>query len=838
MIRWLLSSLFFGALLAGAVIYFVGWPQDVAPVGQGGSNTVVKAAPNPGTSATQPGDPGGALRGGPDPVRLDAGAPANAAGAATRMAEIIIQEGKFVAKTTAEMPSEREGTLLFVATEVSPFDERHPEYRELFNVPENGRYELIPAKIPAAERSKYFVWHVPVVAILMTATEPAPKPSERVFPFGHGKGSVNENEQIFRRAREGDTLEPDRFAIFKEARYFKELGITDRVKEGDLLAVVNPALVFDELRNKQAALRVKVADRDASLAIRDEAKTRYDRQVVLFGKGATSPEERDGAKMNWIRYTEEAKGKDYSIIVAQQELSQTLTLLRMHFIRAKMDGTIMQIYKKKSEAVKSLEQVLQLHNLDDLLVEGQVGVQNLPFLKKGMVVNVEPSMQEHYLQVLPGHPYEINSVAVSSGRFQLTKSLVETLRSAGVPAPVLGKLHELEDKEIGDRKEFTRNLGRVLDKDEVEHWQKLIVSHANSPQIVSVSEDGSIRIWERTEKAGGEFQQVDMLGDAGGSGRPDSSRAVRCVACSPPGSADNLCVTGDNDGVVKLWDLAKSGKDALLMTSKAHKGSTVTCVAFHPSGDYFASGGDDRKIIMWHKNDGEWVQQYVLPEGHKGGVTSIQFAGANELVSAGSDKQLIRWEVREKAANQLNRFEHRSGDVATLGVSPDGSRVLFDRARELQLLSLAERRTVAVLQNSAEAASFNLFALFSPDGKMVLTGQGSEVRLQLWQLPREGWRAHEMRQLIWNGSPTTCAAFSPHTETARGFIVTGTRDGRVVVWPLPGADEFTQPLKARIISTEEVLSSGTQVRIQAEIIDNPGKVHLVVGNTATLVVKP
>jgi WD40 repeat protein len=166
--------------------------------------------------------------------------------------------------------------------------------------------------------------------------------------------------------------------------------------------------------------------------------------------------------------------------------------------------------------------------------------------------------------------------------------------------------------------------------------------------------------------------------------------------------------------------------------------------------------------------------------------------------------------------------------------------VLFDVGRELHLLSLEQRRTDAVLQNPSGTAGFNILALFSPDGSLVLSGQGPDVRLQLWQVPGSGdVRCHELRQLVWPGSPTTCAAFSPHRDPGKGFLVTGTRDGRVVTWPLPTKDEIGEPIRARIIAVEEALSSTTrEVRVQAEILPSPTNPRLVSGNSATIVIKP
>jgi WD40 repeat protein len=775
MIRWSLASVLLGALIASAAIYFIGWPQDPPTARQIRTLRAGESAPADGPAAPseKKTDPGERLQVALHQQPLDI-LPQPVVATTDKGLEIVISDCRLVPKNTAEIPSKREGTLLFTGTQVSPFDPNHSEYRQLFSTLPDGRPEFV------GDKDKYFSADLPVVAVRATDKDNV-TPQDRAFPpVNDEKG--DKATVVYRRWRTGDDLKLQKPQIYLEKQWFKPLSKTDKVRKGDLLAVVDPALVFEELKNKAAALEAKEADWKATIAIRNEAQNHYNHLEELRRKspGAVATEEVESALMNYERYTSEAVSKQGLYKVGEKELSQVITTLNMHFIRAEFDGTVMEFYKKDGEAVKNLEQVLQLHNLNRLVVEGQIGVQYLPYLRKGMPVTVEPTTQQAHMQILHGHPFEINGVAVNN---------------------------DLKD-----------------------------------PHIVSVSEDGSIRVWARDPKAPGRFKEVDKLVEPA-DGKPVFARAVKCVACSPVGSGENLCITGDNDGSVTLWDLSRKGSDAFVDSWKAHKNSIVTCVAFHPSGKYFASGGEDRKIWFWQKTQDGWKKSYDFPEaqGHKGGVTWIQFAAdKSELISAGNDKQILHWDVTDKKAKLRSHVEHRSGEVTTLSVSPDGNEVLFDRGRELHVLSLEHQRRDAVIQNPTGSASFNALALFSPDGRMVLTGQGPDVRLQLWHLPAENdtGRAFEMRQLVWSGAPTTCAAFSPHAEASQGLLVTGTRDGRVVVWPLPSHAEVNQPLVTTISAIGQALSPATRdVLIQAEV-ENTAAHPLVSGNSATMVIKP
>src|SRR5262249_16206413 len=152
---------------------------------------------------------------------------------------------------------------------------------------------------------------------------------------------------------------------------------------------------------------------------------------------------------------------------------------------------------------------------------------------------------------------------------------------------------------------------------------------------------------------------------------------------------------------------------------------------------------------------------------HRGPVTSVQFASATRLVSAGRDNRLAVWDVEEgKPPRRLRpNFDGRGGDVAQIGVSPDGKTVLFDQGQQLRILSLDDGQLEGTLQNPSEVMNFSTMALFSPDGKTILTNvSASGGKLQLWRTPSGQARASELRQFVWANGPATCGAFSPQVK--------------------------------------------------------------------------
>ena len=156
-----------------------------------------------------------------------------AADRANGQAALVIHEARIQVVNKQDVSSERDGTLLFFATELRPGDGYDPK-----RLKEEGKlieYKLGYLYVPEKK--------------------------------GDEKGG-----KYRRFNRDTDTLDPETVRLAMVPQYFRKLELGDRVKEGDLLALVKPALALEDLNVKQSKFKAAELDRIASEKTRDEAK--------------------------------------------------------------------------------------------------------------------------------------------------------------------------------------------------------------------------------------------------------------------------------------------------------------------------------------------------------------------------------------------------------------------------------------------------------------------------------------------------------------------------------------------------------------------------------------
>jgi WD40 repeat protein/serine/threonine protein kinase len=127
----------------------------------------------------------------------------------------------------------------------------------------------------------------------------------------------------------------------------------------------------------------------------------------------------------------------------------------------------------------------------------------------------------------------------------------------------------------------------------------------------------------------------------------------------------------------KVWDIEKRKE---VCSFKGHRGS-VFCVAFHPAGEYLASGDSDSNVKLWHLTGKEIC---TLPRhsdddplsGHTDYVFSVAFSPDEKYLATASWKEVIDWDVRNREdIKKLRTFDRIAGKILCVAFSPDGKRL-------------------------------------------------------------------------------------------------------------------------------------------------------------------
>lgn len=383
--------------------------------------------------------------------------------------------------------------------------------------------------------------------------------------------------------------------IGNQEQRFRRLKEGDLVKAGQLLAYLDDQLSRDDWAIKNARIASSRADLEAALKTSEESRNRYETQLRLRqeGRGATSEEDVRAAKLNWDRAAYDAVSKREAVTLAERELSQAETILRMHQIRAATSGVIQTIYKKAGEAVKSYEPVFQIHNLNRLRVEGLVDEQYLPSLQVGMRAIIEPGQPQGPRQTLIGHLQPITAIAVAKDAGNLT------IVSASEDGTV--RIWDLA----------TRRERRIL-----HHAAAVLAVACTSPSAgtnlcLTGTAEGMAFLWDLDSKTD---QARELHGGHTG--------AITSVAFSPDG---RTCVTGGEDRAICLWNTTEGS--LRYRFPDGHRGA-ITSLQFTPRSQ-LVSAGRDNSLRLWilgeqsarmettlEQRSGDVTQPGVHPDGH------------------------------------------------------------------------------------------------------------------------------------------------------------------------------------------------------------------------------
>ncbi len=281
-------------------------------------------------------------------------------------------------------------------------------------------------------------------------------------------------------------------------------------------------------------------------------------------------------------------------------------------------------------------------------------------------------------------------------------------------------------------------------------------------------------------------------------------------------------VTSHWDNTLRVWPVAQvlAGEAVVPQRLVGHTDRLAT-LAFHPNGNWLASGGLDGTVRLWSMQSEDEVLDAVMILPHDDKIMRLLFTPDGKRLITGSWDQKIRiWDVSRLPApldDPIILTQHTAGPVA-LTVSPD-SRWLFTSAYDAlnllwdltdleaapqvieghevwangarftadsqRLVTASPYSTLRIYETadlSAEPILFNLekgrlwTPEISPDGRW-LTVPGDPTEVHLWDLTDL-----EAPPLLLSGHTATInrVEFSPDGR----WLASASRDGTAQIWAM------------------------------------------------------
>lgn len=252
-----------------------------------------------------------------------------------------------------------------------------------------------------------------------------------------------------------------------------------------------------------------------------------------------------------------------------------------------------------------------------------------------------------------------------------------------------------------------------------------VVYTADGSRLVTGDRDGLVKIWDTN--SGAELHTL--------------SGHTADIAKFTFNADDTLLATASADSTARVWDL-ETGEELLILSDHIE---WVTGIDFSPDGSRLATGDDGGQIRIWDLTTGEELLNLI---GHTNFVNEVVYSpDGTQLISASYDGTIKFWDANN-GQEQFTLTDHND-TVFGLAFSPDWALMAtesLDNSIKLWDLSAIGEETDnqplwTANRNAGGAGASNATRMtFTPDGQQILTldadGNVSEWDVATGQLTR------------------------------------------------------------------------------------------------------
>lgn len=315
-----------------------------------------------------------------------------------------------------------------------------------------------------------------------------------------------------------------------------------------------------------------------------------------------------------------------------------------------------------------------------------------------------------------------------------------------------------------------------VDKDTDQFVRSVSFSPDNS-LLVTGSEDQVVRVWDVASQR----LKCKLAGH---------SQDIYSVEFMPNGQE---VVSGSGDRTVRIWDIEKARCRLVLnVTSGLAGGSTettttaegsaaskkpidagITSIALSPNGRFLAAGALDRSIRLWETDMGRACETL---EGHRDSVYSVAFApDGRHLISGSLDKTIKVWQF--DSSEDLSRGTCKytilghKDFVLSVAGTPPDGRWIISGSKDRSVQFWDSQSGTTQLMLQGHKNSVISVAV-CPTGMIFATGSG-DCRARIWSYTYTTGAANT------NGNGTVASVSSAITTTEGGAPNSGASTGAV-----------------------------------------------------------